>query len=147
MSSIYEIDYSKYNVSYEEMESRYSSFLRTFHTCPNLLSRKKKLEKIVWKTKNNNLKKHFRLPFPKRKKEFYQKVVYDILKEGQYRQDREMTELEKQALELTKDILYIYSKKEEEKEMMNDTIERVAAEIDHQQEMREALVEEWRGIN
>ena len=147
MSSIYEIDISKYNGCIYTMERRYSSFLQTFHTCPSLLIRKKKLEKIVWKTKNKVLKKHFRLPFRKRKKEFYQKIVYDIFKEGQYIEDREMTELETQALEITKDILFIYSKKEEEKEMINDAIERIVAEIDHQQEMRESLIEEWRGID
>ena len=118
MSSIYEIDISKYNGSYDKMEIRYLSFLQTFHTCPSLLIRKKKLEKIVWKTKNKVLKKHFRLPFRKRKKEFYQKIVYDIFKEGQYIEDRQMTELETQALEITKDILFIYSKKEEEKNKM-----------------------------
>ena len=147
MSSIYEIDISKYNGSYDKMEIRYLSFLQTFHTCPSLLIRKKKLEKIVWKTKNKVLKKHFRLPFRKRKKEFYQKIVYDIFKEGQYIEDRQMTELETQALEITKDILFIYSKKEEEKEMINDAIERIVAEIDHRQEMRESLIEEWRGID
>ena len=147
MSSIYEIDISKYNGSHDTMELRYSSFLQTFHTCPSLLVRKKKLEKIVWKTKNKVLKRHFRLPFRNRKKEFYQKIVYDIFKEGQYIEDREMTELETQALEITKDILFIYSKKEEEKEMINDAIEHIVAEIDHRQEMRESLIEEWRGID
>lgn len=147
MSSIYEIDISEYNGCIYTMERHYSSFLQTFHTCPSLLIRKKKLEKIVWKTKNKVLKKHFRLPFRKRKKEFYQKIVYDIFKEGQYIEDREMTELETQALEITKDILFIYSKKEEEKEMINDAIERIVAEIDHRQEMRESLIEEWRGID
>ena len=147
MSSIYEIDISKYNGSYDTMEIRYLSFLQTFHTCPSLLIRKKKLEKIVWKTKNKVLKRHFRLPFRKRKKQFYQKILYDIFREGQYIEDREMTELETQALEITKDILFIYSKKEEEKEMINDAIERIVAEIDHRQEMRESLIEEWRGID
>lgn len=147
MSSIYEIDMTKYNESLYTMERRYSSFLQTFHTCPSLLIRKKKLEKIVWKTKNKVLKRHFRLPFRNRKKEFYQKIVYDIFKEGQYIEDREMTELETQALEITKDILFIYSKKEEEKEMINDAIERTVAEIDHREEMRESLIEEWRGID
>tara|TARA_B100001027_G_C16023245_1_gene222115 strand:+ start:87 stop:530 length:444 start_codon:yes stop_codon:yes gene_type:complete len=147
MSSIYEIDISKYNGSFDAMQLGYSSFLQTFHTCPELMIRKKKLEKIVWKTKNKVLKKHFRLPFRKRKKQFYQKIIYDIFEEGQYIEDREMTELEIQASEITKDILFIYSKKEEEKEMINDAIEHIAAEIDHRQEMRESLIEEWRGID
>ena len=52
-----------------------------------------------------------------------------------------------EALELTKDILFIYSVKQEEGEALNDTLEHLTAMMDHEQEMRESLIEEWRGID
>ena len=47
--------------------------------------------------------------------------------------------MENEICELTNDILFIYSKKEKEKELLHDLVDRWAAELDHKQE---AMIED-----
>ena len=147
MSAIYEINFAKYNASFDKLLVLEGDFLRDFHTCPALMTRKKRLEKVVKKSKNTILKRHFKMAFHKRKKVFYERVIFDIFKQGEYVENRQLSDLENEICELTKDILFIYSKKEEEKELLHDLVDRWTAEIDHQQEQREAMIEEWRGCD
>lgn len=142
MSAIYEIDWKKYhNLSFDKALFYFSEFRKNLHTCPAMMERKKRLELVVKESNNKNLKRHFKTSFKLRKRSFYQKIVYDILTE------KELPDLEKEALELTKDILFIYSVKQEEEEALNQALDDLTAMIDHEQEMRESLVEEWRGID
>lgn len=142
MSAIYEIDWKKYrNLSFDKALFHYSEFRKNLHTCPAMMERKKQLELLVKESNNKDLKRHFKTSFRKRKRSFYQKVVYEILTE------EELTDLETKALELTKDILYIYSVKQEEGEALNDTVEHLTAMVDHEQEMRESMIDSWRGMD
>ena len=147
MSAIYEVNFKKYNTSFDKLLALEGDFLRTFHTCPVIMTRKKQLEKVVQKSKNTILKRHFKRAFHKRKKDFYERVIFDIFKEGEYIENRQLSDLENEACQLTKDILFIYSKKEEERQYLHDLLEHYAAVIDHEQECRESMVEEWRGCD
>jgi len=148
MSALYEIDSKKYtNISYWKLLQLEGEFFRTFHTCPALLSRKKRLEDVVRNSKNVVLKRHFKRPFHQRKKDFYERIVYDFFKQGEYVENRQLSDLENEACELTKDILFIYSKKEEERERLHDLVEHWTAQIDQEQEYRESMIEEWRGCD
>ena len=145
MSEIYSIDWQKYkNLNFDKALFLKSSLHSSYHTCDALMTRKKKLEKLVKRCDNQLLKKHFKTPFQKRKVPFYRAVIYDIYKEDQ---NLQTTELENQIIELTKDILFIYSKKREEKEYLNDLLNSIEAEIDHQEQMREWEIEYWRGCD
>ena len=77
--------------SFEQLLSQRTELIRQYHTCPLLLVKKKRLEKLVRKSKNQNLKRHFKTPFRLRKVEFYRKIIYDIFKEGEYLEDRQLT--------------------------------------------------------
>lgn len=146
MSPIYEIDRTKYkNISFDKALSLKSSLVKEYHTCSALMEKKRELERVVRRCQNFELKKHFRTPFQKRKVDFYQKVIYEILVD--YNQNKQLTDWENKAVELTKDILFIYSVKKEEIDSLEDMLEHMSAEIDHQQEMMESLVEEWRGVD
>ena len=148
MSAIYSIDWEKYrNVSFSSLLALESEFIKNFHTCPEIMKRKKQLEKAVRKTNNFALKKHFKTPFKLRKKGFYQAIVYEIFQEGTTVKNRELTDLEKKVCELTKDILFIYSVKEEDRERLDDLLDTMQSHIDHEQEMQESMIEEWRGID
>lgn len=145
MSEIYSVNWEKYrNCNFDKALSLESTFKSSYHTCEALMTRKKKLEKLVKRCDNPRLKKHFKTPFPKRKVPFYRTVVYDI-----YKQDPNIqtSDLENQIIELTKDILFIYSKKREEREYLEDLVNSIEAEIAHREEMREWEIEYWRGCD
>ena len=106
-------------------------------TDPILLEQKKKLEGLVRHYHSNTvLTKHFRTPYKFRKVDFYRKVLYEILKEED--------EQAKEILEKIKDILFIYSKKQEEKEYLDYLLNHLEAEESHRQEQFESMVEEFR---
>ena len=71
---------------------------------------------------------------------FYQKIVYEILKE-------ERNDMEKMICEITKDILFIYDKKKEEMEYLDWQINSTEAEISHREEMRESMMEDCRNCD
>lgn len=145
MSEIYSINWEKYkNCNFAKAISFESSFKSEYHTCDALMTRKQQLEKLVKRCDNQRLKKHFKTPFTKRKVPFYRTVIYDIYKQDQ---NFQTTELENQIIELTKDILFIYSKKREEREYLDDLINSIEAEIAHREEMRESEIEYWRGCD
>ena len=138
---IYSIDYSKYkNIKcYSQCLGLDREILRKFHTCDSLMERKKKLEKLVRRKSNNiMLKKHFRTKFQDRKLSFYRKVVYEL---------RPESEIEHQILNLTKDILFIYDKKKEELEYIDELSNHYEAYESHEQEMRESMIEDWRNCD
>ena len=119
MSEIYSTNWEKYkNCNFEKAISLESSFKSEYHTCDALMTRKQQLERLVKRCDNQRLKKHF-----------------------------QTTELENQIIELTKDILFIYSKKREEREYLDDLINSIEAEIAHREEMREWEIEYWRGCD
>lgn len=145
MSEIYSIDWTKYkNCPFDKALFLESSLLSSYHTCDALMSRKRQLEKLVRRCDNRLLRKHFKTPFPKRKVPFYRTVIYDIYKGDQ---NVQTTELENQIIELTKEILFIYSKKREEREYLDDLMNSIEAEIAHEEEMREWEIEYWRGCD
>ena len=63
------------------------------------------------------MNRHFRIPYQKRKEHFYRKIIFEILWNTKH-------EREQNIIEIVKDILFIYSKKREEKEhlewLLND---------------------------
>ena len=138
---IYETDYSKYNrIDYGKCCSLESNLKKTFHTCPALMERKKKLEGLVWKSSGNQkLKKHFRIKYNHRKQDFYRKIIYELIDET--------TENGREISELTKDILFIYSKKVEEMEYVDYLSNHLEAEESHRQEYRESMIEDFRGCD
>lgn len=145
MSEIYTVDWGKYkDCNFDKALSLESTFKSSYHTCEALMTRKKKLEKLVKRCDNQQLKKHFKTPFPKRKVAFYRTVIYDIYSDDQHIQT---SEFENQIIELTKDILFIYSKKREEREYVEDLVNSIEAEIAHREEMREWEIEYWRGCD
>ena len=138
---IYETDYGKYkNIKdYSKMCRMESDFRKTYHTCPPLMDKKRALEKCIRHYDTNPLlTKHFRTPYKYRKENFYRKIIYDFLKE-------ETTDMETKIINLVKDILFIYSKKHEEAEYINDYSNHLEAEISHREEMRESMIEDFRG--
>jgi hypothetical protein len=113
---------------------------KNFHTCPFLMEIKKKLERLVRKCRTNSeLYHHFRTDFRNRKVDFYQKILYLIIKDN--------SEIESQVCELTKDILFIYSKKKEELEYLDYLSNDFEARESHEQEYRESLIEQFRGCD
>lgn len=139
--SVYSIDWTKYrNIDYARCCALESGFLRHFHTDPILLEQKKKLEGMVRGYRSNPvLTQHFRTPYKFRKVDFYRKVLYEILKEED--------EQAKEILEKIKDILFIYSKKEEEKEYLDYLLNHLEAEESHRQEQFEDMVEQFRNCD
>ena len=138
---IYQTDYSKYKrISYSVCCFLEGEFRRNFHTCPPLMERKRKLEKMVRRYRNSNLlTEHLKTDYKNRKESFYRKIIYDILKEE--------NEREKEVCEITKDILFIYSKKKEELEYIDYLSNHLEAEESHREEMRESMIEDWRGCD
>lgn len=140
---IYETDWGKYkNVKdYSKICRLEGEFRRTYHTCPSLMERKKLLEKCIRKDRSNPLlTEHFRTPYKYRKEDFYRKIIYEILKE-------ETTEMEIKIINLVKDILFIYSKKHEEAEYIDYYSNHLEAELSHREEMRESMMEDFRGCD
>ena len=104
------------------------------------MERKKKLEGLVWKSSGNQkLKKHFRIKYNHRKQDFYRKIIYELIDET--------TENGREISELTKDILFIYSKKVEEMEYVDYLSNHLEAEESHRQEYRESMIEDFRGCD
>lgn len=134
---IYEIEWSKYRkIDYSKCCSLESNFRKSFHTCPVLIERKKKLEVLVRKYQGNeDLTMHFKTQYNFRKQDFYRKVVHELVDET--------NENEREISELIKDILFIYSKKEEEMEYISDISNHLEAEISHREEMRESMMEDF----
>ena len=85
------------------------------------------------------IKKHFKTQFNLRKQNFYRKVVHELVDET--------NENEREISELCKDILFIYSKKEEEMEYLDYLSNHLEAEESHRQEMRESMIEDFRGCD
>ena len=139
--AIYETDWSKYkNVSYQRCCTLEFEFRKFFHTCPALMTRKKELEHLVRSYRENkNLRQHFRTKYNFRKKDFYRKIVYHLVDETK--------DMEKKISNLAKDILFIYSKKEEEREYLSYLSNHLEAEISHREEMRESMMEDFRGCD
>ncbi len=123
--------------SYDQCIGLDTKLLRTFHTCPKLLEIKRNLEHIVRHYRGNvKLTNHFKTPYQKRKVNFYRVILHDLLNEE--------IDTEKQIGEFVKDILFIYSKKKEELEIINDLSNHYEAEEAHREEMRESIIAEWR---
>ena len=54
---------------------------------------------------------------------------------------------QKHTRNITKDILFIYSKKREEQEYIDHLSNHLEAEESHRQEMRESMIDDWRGCD
>jgi len=135
---LYNIDWQKYSNVYclQKCYSLRWDFFKTYHSCPDLLIKKKKLEKIAkHQSKNNSvLKKHFKTAFRKRKVSFYRTILYDILKDP-------VNDEQKEMVELTKDILYIYSKKNEEKDYLEWLIDDCDARLEEMERSRQNSID------
>lgn len=114
-----------------------SELNKTFHTCPSLMEKKKQLEQLVRQCKSNkDLTRHFRTDFKKRKEDFYRRIIYDIVSED--------NDLEKQICEITKDILYIYSEKQNERMNLEYMIDDADMALDQAEQYRESVIESFR---
>ena len=58
----------------------------------------------------------------------------------------ELTHLEKRIMDVTKEILFIYSKKQEEKEYLRRLVDDYTAFLDRRQDQMESFVEDYREI-
>ena len=143
--TMYKVDWTKYkNISFDKALILSKELKIQYHNCPFLLEKKKKLEKVVKQSRNIQLKDYFKTTrYSLRKRPFYQRIIDDFF-QGE---NMEMTELEKTLCELVKDILYTYSEKKGEMEYLEDLINDIAARHDHQEEMRESFMEDWRGCD
>ena len=139
--SIYSVDYEKYkNIDYSKCCKLESEFFRQFHTDSIIMKKKFQLEKMVRKYKlNSPLTNHFRTAYKFRKQDFYRKIVYEIVTEDNPRAN--------EILEITKDILFIYSKKQEEKEYLDYLLNHLEAEESHRQAYRESMIEDFRNCD
>ena len=140
MEALYEINWDKYNKlkNYSECCSAFNEFYKKYHNCNDIMLHKKQLEQLVRKYKNNHLlKSHFMTTFKKRKEWFYQKIIYEILWNT-------TNEQEKEIIEKTKDILFIYSKKREEKDYLECVLNEFEFELSKQESDREYLIEQFR---
>lgn len=138
---IYETDYSKYKkIDYAKSCFLEGQLKRTFHNCPPLMEKKRQLEQMVRRYKGSEqLTKHFKTEYKKRKEDFYRRIIYEILKEE--------NEKETEICNLVKDILFIYSKKKEELEYIEWLSNDLEAEMSHREEMRESMMEDFRGCD
>ena len=138
---IYKVDYSQYRrMDYSGCCYRQSELKRTFHNCPKIMERKKALEKKVRSYKDPvKLNKHFRKDFKERKEIFYFTIINDILKET--------NEIEIEICKIVKDILFMYSKKKEELEYVDDLSNHLECEISRREEERESMREYFRGCD
>ena len=120
---LYPIDWEKYNKAkgsiYKCMNIQ-QNILRYFHTCEKMLEKKKQLEREVDLVNHSLLSTYFQTPYCNRKRNFYRKLLYEILIE--YFSSSANEEINRIS-QLTKDILYIYDKKEEELELYSERIE------------------------
>lgn len=140
---IYKTDYSKYNrIDFAKCCFLEGELKRTYHNCPALMEKKRQLEQLVRRYKGSvELTKHFRTEYKKRKVNFYREIIFEIL----LNEDR--NEKEKEICNLVKDILFIYSKKKEELEYVLDLANDLEARISHEEEMRESMIEYFRGCD
>lgn len=139
---IYKIHWEKYRhvKCFDHCLGLDAPIRRTFHTCPDLMTRKKRLENLVRQNESNQkLKKHFKTKYQNRKIQFYREILYELVDES--------VPGETEIAELTKDILFIYSKKTEELEYIDDLSNHYEAIYSHNEEMRESMIEDWRGID
>ena len=138
---IYEVDYKQYNrMNFSACCYRQSELKRTFHNCPKIMERKKILEKKVRSYKDSiKLRKHFKIEFKDRKENFYSTIIHDILKES--------NEREIEICNIVKDILFIYSKKKEELDYVDDLSNHLGCEISRREEERESMIEQFRGCD
>ena len=138
---IYKTDYSKYKkIDYAKCCSMEGDLKRTFHNCPPLMEKKRQLEQMVRRYKGSEpLTKHFKTEYKKRKQNFYREIIYEILKEE--------NEQETEICNLVKDILFIYSKKKEELEYIEWLSNDLESELSHREEMRESMMEDFRGCD
>ena len=141
MEPIYKINWEKYrNADFSKVCGMESHIKKTYHNCPPLMEKKRQLEQMVRSYNGSfELTKHFKTEYKKRKQFFYRKIINEILKEE--------NEKEKEICELIKDILFIYSKKREELEYVLDLVNSMEAEISHREEMRESMMEDFRGCD
>ena len=140
---IYKTDYSKYNkVDYSKCCFFEGELKRTFHNCPPLMEKKRQLEQMVRRYKGSvPLTRHFKTEFKKRKINFYREIIYEIFL------NEDENEKEKEICNLVKDILFIYSKKKEELEYVEWLLNDLEARISHEEEMRESMMEDFRGCD
>ena len=105
------------------------------------MGKKKQLESMVRSYKGSVvLTRHFKTDYKKRKVNFYREIIFGIFL-------KEENEKEKEICNLVKDILFIYSKKSEELEYVSDLANDLEAEISHREEMRESMIEQFRGCD
>lgn len=136
----YEIDWNKYKgISYSQCIPIVKELIKSFHTCPILMEKKKRLEKLVRYCRGNQkLKHYFKIEYCKRKVNFYQNILSKTeLYSDTYRE----------IFLLTTSILDIYYKKSKELEYVSDVSNNLEAEQSHREEMRESFMEDFRGCD
>lgn len=145
MSTMYHTDFTKYHgISFTVALDLLNEFKKQYHTCPSLMEKKKNLEKVVRRYNSLTLKNFFKTPFRERKTNFYREVITIITKD---RNSEVLSETEKQILKLVQDILFIYSQKRNEGNYLDDLINDISARQNHEEEMRESFMEDFRGCD
>ena len=130
--SDFSIDWKQYrNMNYSKSLEVESMLKKSFHTCPVLMEKKMALEQAVRGVPT--LKKHFKTKYSNRKQNFYIKILSIV-------NDDEICKL-------VQEILFIYSKKRQELEYVVELSNNLEAYESHQEEMRESLMEDFRGCD
>ena len=142
---IYESDFfRKYTgFDYYSLLCLQTEFLNKYHNCQTFMERKKKLEILVKESNHPVLLDHFTRLYRHRKRSFYEKINHEILNK---KKCEELTDLEKRIMDVTKEILFIYSKKQEEKEYLRRLVDDYTAFLDRRQDQMESFVEDYREI-
>lgn len=109
--------------------------LKTYHTCPDLMSKKQELEKLVRSLPPCELKRIFKTTaYTKRKILFYENIRKELCPTT----DEGVIE---NILQMRQEILDIYKVKHAELVNIEEQLDSYQAEIDHAEEMRESLME------
>jgi len=112
--------------------------LQTFHTCPDLMSKKRELEKLVRSLPSCELKRIFKTtPYPKRKIFFYENIRKELCPTSN-------ENVMENIFQIRQEILDIYKVKHAELKNIEEQLNSYYAEVDHAEEMREWMMEAHR---
>ena len=118
-----------------KLDKQKDELLKTFHTSPDLMSKKQELEKLVRSLSPCELKRIFKTtPYPKRKIPFYENIRKELCPTS----DESVIE---NILQIRQEILDIYKVKHAELKNIEEQLNSYYAEVDHAEEMRESLME------
>lgn len=121
-----------------KLDKQKDELLKTFHTSPDLMSKKQELEKLVHSLSPCELKRIFKTtPYPKRKMLFYENIRKELCPTSN-------ESVIENIIQMRQDILDIYKTKRAELKNIEEQLNSYYAEVDHAEEMREWMMEAHR---